>query len=270
MRLQELLTGASPDHPAGEPRYAGRGFEVVNVGLAGVNAAFSSNRLEMMSKAYNPDLTIYGFTLNDIEGPHYRKLPREDRKALRQPTWRRALRFNESPSYLLRELWPRWIMVLEWDVFHPSEAERIGPMATELQHNYFENPEAWADFESALDLQAKIAGGRGICGHVLLHTHLTELVPEHRYLPIYEQVANAARARGLTVSESFPSFVNKDGEALWVNSFDVHPNADGHELLARALFEGLRALPPECWRSFEERRPGPPTPRGSRSSGGAR
>ena len=252
-RLEGLLNDAAGDLPGAGAEGAARRFEVVNLGLAGVNAAFSSNRLRIFSDEYQPDLLVYGFTLNDIEGPHYRKLDRKSRKSLNQALWRRALRFEDSPSYLLRWLWPRWILLLEWDAFHPSESERIAPMAEELRQNYFENPEAWADFLSALDVQAEVAAAHGLCGHVFLHTHLTELVPEHRYLPIYERVAEAARARGLTVTRSFEDFVGRDGEALWVNAFDVHPNAAGHEILAHSLFRGLRALPARCFRTAAER-----------------
>jgi lysophospholipase L1-like esterase len=234
---------------------SGRRFEVVNLGLAGVNARFATSRIVRFAELYHPDLIIYGFTLNDIEGPSYRKLPKKDRKALSQKTWRHALRFNDSPSYLLRELWPRWVMVLEWSVFHPSEGERIAPQAAEWRENYFENPEAWADFTAALDEHAAEARSRGICGHIFLHTHLTELTSEHRNRPIYDRVAEAARERGLTVTESFPDFVGRDSEALWVNAFDVHPNADGHAILAQALFGGLSALPPACWRGHSSRAP---------------
>jgi lysophospholipase L1-like esterase len=251
--LERLLADASADHPAGDPGRPAPRFEVINVGLAGVNAGFSNDRIRKFSEFYHPDLTIYGFTLNDIEGPDYRKLPRESRKALSQATWRRALRFNDSPSYLLRELWPRWVMVREWSVFHPSDAERIAPMAVELQENYFENPDAWAGIEAALDLHASVARAHDTCGHVLIHTHLTELGPEHRYQAIYALVADAARARGLTVTVSFPAFLNRDSRELWVNAFDVHPNPRAHEILARALFEGLRELPEECWRTRAER-----------------
>jgi len=225
---------------------SGRRYEVVNLGLAGVNAAFSARRLARYAELYRPDLLVYGFTLNDIEGPSYRELPKEDRRSASQATWRRALRFNDSPSYLLRELWPRWIMLLEWDVFHPPESERVAPQAAEWRQNYFENPAAWADFTAALDEIAAEARARGICGHVFLHTHLTVLTPEHPHLPVYERVAAAARERGLGVTESFSRFVGRDSEGLWVNAFDVHPNARGHEILAEALEAGLALLSPRC------------------------
>jgi len=227
----------------------GRRYEVINLGVAGVNARFAASRIARFVELYHPHLVIYGFTLNDIEGPAYRKLPKPDRKALSQETWRRALRFNDSPSYLLRELWPRWIMVLEWDVFHPPESQRIAPQAAEWRENYFENPEAWQAFTEALDEHAAAAASRGICGHVFIHTHLTELVPEHRNRPIYERVAAAARERGLGVTGSFSHLVGRNNRALWVNDFDVHPNAKGHAILARALADGLAELPPACWQA---------------------
>jgi len=233
----------------------GRRYEVVNLGIAGVNAGFATNRIARFTEFYHPQLVVYGFTLNDIEGPAYRKLPKKDRKALSRETWSRALRFNDSDSYLLRELWPRWIMVLEWDVFHPSEAQRIAPQAAEWRENYFENPDAWADFTEALDEHAAAARAAGICGHIFIHTHLTELVPEHRNRPIYDRVAEAARERGLTVTESFPHFVGRDNRALWVNAFDIHPNAEGHAILAQALFEGIGQLPADCWRTHSGRAP---------------
>lgn len=243
--LERLLNESDEAHPA---RRVGRRFEVLNLGLAGVNAGFSTVRLERLGDVYHPDLTIYGFTLNDIEGPSYRKLP-----PVSQKPWRRALRFGQSPSYLLRELWPRWIMLLEYDAFHPEDW--IAPQAAEWFHNYFEVPSAWGDFAAALGRQAATAEGRGICAHVLIHTHLTELSSAHRHKVIYDKVSGEARKRGLTVTESLSYFVGRDNQSLWVNSFDLHPNAEGHAILAQALFEGLRELPASCWQGHSSAAP---------------
>jgi hypothetical protein len=48
-------------------------YEVLNFGLAGLNTRTAVSRLEHFSERYHPNLAIYGFTVNDIEGPHYRK-----------------------------------------------------------------------------------------------------------------------------------------------------------------------------------------------------
>lgn len=241
-RLQELLNQDPPAGPDGPQR-----FEVVNLGLAGVAADFASRRLRVFGESYHSDLDVYGFTLNDIFGRHYRQLAVEKGSASYAALWRRALRFQESPSVLLRELWPRWIMLLKRD-FHQPDRERIARASLELEENYFRNPEAWADFQSALDEMAEAARARRVCGQVLIHTHLTDLGDAHPYHAIYDRVGDAARERGLFVARSFPFFSGRDEKELWVHAFDVHPNAEGHALLAQALYEGLRELPAHCWK----------------------
>lgn len=244
-RVLERLLNESP--PAAARAAGVERFEVINLGLAGINARFTSERLWKYAAIYHPQLTVYGFTLNDIQGPRYRELSRAGEDPAWDALWRRALRFQDSPSALLRAVWPRLVMLLEWDAFHPSESDRIGPMGAELMQNYFENPAAWGAFEAALDRQAQLAAARGRCAHLLVHTHLGELTPEHRFLPIYARVEEAARRRGIGVTQSLPDFLGRDPRALWVNEFDVHPNVEGHALLARALHRGLQALPARCW-----------------------
>jgi len=41
---------------------------------------------------------------------------------------------------------------------------------------------------------------------------------------------------------------------LWVNAYDVHPNAKGHAIFAEVLRAGLATLPGECWHTRAERR----------------
>ena len=62
-----------------------------------------------------------------------------------------------------------------------------------------------------------------------------------------EQVEAAARERGFTVTQTFPFFEGRDPTQLRLSYFDSHPNADGHEILATALLQGLRELPERCW-----------------------
>jgi len=245
--LETLLAGAGPEHPAGDPSNGIERFEVINVGLAGADATFSNKRLKRFSRIYQPHLTVYGFTLNDIEGPNYRAGPATAFAARSLEAWKRALRFHDSPSHLLRELWPRLMMLMDREELQPQGAD-FDAAARVLHENYFENPEAWADFESALEIHAIAAGKNGRCGHVLLHTHLTQLDEQHPHHRIYSRVAEAARASGLSASGSFEQFEGRVPQELWVHRFDIHPNREGHALLAAALFDGLGELDGECFR----------------------
>ena len=193
---------------------------------------------------YRPKILVYGFTSNDIEDRSYRNLPRE---GARRAVIQRSRRFRDSPSALLRAVWPRLMSLREW--LWPTP----GSYQVELHHNYFENDAAWSDFLQALDRLADLADSGDWCAVVFLHTSLTELSIIHPELDIYERVADAARERGLPVIESFPHFRGRSASALWVYLNDPHPNAEGNAILAQALHEaakspGLSSTGPEVTR----------------------
>lgn len=226
-RLQELLDERSSD----------RRYEVLNVGLSGSDARFVMERLEAAAAHYRPHLLIYGFTVNDIEGPSYVQGERSNElvKAIQQNPLAR------SPSWLLRLLWWRLQGLRE----PPDPKEQW--YARELLRNYFDNPAAWADFEGALDRFRELAAEHGVCGELFVHTHLAHLDERHPYTEVYERVARAARSRGLGVVSTLESVLGRNPQDLWVGLFDPHPNALGHRVFAEALLEGLDAMPEHCW-----------------------
>ncbi len=214
-----------------------RRVEPINGGLSGLNAPAVMDRLERLDQVYTPDLLVYGFTINDIEGPAFDK---GESAAAVARLWARAAQHDDSPSALVRQLWPRWVMLQE----RLSPTLGTGPNA--YVSNYLENPRAWAAIEASLDRLARTAGDR--CAVVLIHTHLKDLGErEHVYLPVYAKVEAAARARGLHAIPTFPAFAHRRAQPLWVSFLDPHPNREGHALLAEKLAEGLEALPPTCW-----------------------
>jgi len=219
-------------------------YEVLNLGLAGLNIEVVVNRLRDVGLRFHPDLVVYGFTLNDIEGPAYRSFTNGPYRAWHR---RMAAAFDNSPFYLLRTVWPRWVSLR--DVLAPPP----GSYEYELDYNYFHNPAAWQDFLTQMDRLAAIGRDHGICVNVLIHTTPHYLNFLHPFRRIYERVANAAVERGMTVSQSFPVFRGHDGSSLALSAVDAHPNPAGHRLLAQALREGLRRLPAQCWARHETR-----------------
>lgn len=215
-----------------------RAYEVLNLGVSGINIDHVARRLERIGLRLLPDLAVYGFTINDIEGPRYEKTISTETALART---QRHARFLDSPSYLLRMIWPRAIAL--WELWEPG----VGTTRGEILHNYFDNPEAWEDFTVGLDHLAEIGDEAGICVHVLVHTFTAQLNWLHPFSRVYARVEEAAVARGLTVTQSFPYFSGGNPAELRVSAFDPHPNAQGHALLARALHDGLRALPERCF-----------------------
>jgi len=228
--LERALAAAHPQ----------RRMEVLNLGLAGLAAGAIVDRLVQLGLRYDPDLVVYGYTLNDIEGPAYR---RSIEASFVDPT-----RFIRSPLYLWRFLGPHFASAREL-LLAPR-----GSYSFEIDDNYFRNAEAWSEVLAALDRLSAISRERGTCTLLLIHTQLYWLNALHPYRPHYQRVSEAAQQRGLHAIGSFPAFEGEQESSLWVNALDSHPNARAHQILFEVLDEGLRSLPATCWeRSSSDR-----------------
>jgi lysophospholipase L1-like esterase len=207
-------------------------YEVVNSALSGLNSVQAIGRYEKLGLRYEPDLAIYGYTLNDIEGPSYvhSAVPTQD-----------PYRLSTSPFELWRLVGPGAVALRE-AVWPPR-----GSYVYELRRNYFDNPAAWADLMSAFDKLATLDDSRHICTVIFIHSQLNSLNALHPFARMYEKVAQASRTHGFFPIQSFSNLRGRKDTELWVNAFDSHPNALAHRLFADSLLDGLAALPARCW-----------------------
>jgi lysophospholipase L1-like esterase len=211
-------------------------YELLNLGVSGMNIHHSVKRLIHLGLDYEPDLIVYGFTLNDIEGPAYVANTPEDQRA-----YLRLLgRFADSRSALLRALWPRLVNLRS--AWRPLP----GSYEATLERNYFQRPRAWAQVARGLDRLAAIGRQRDVCVVVLVHPAVARLRMGHPFTRFYDHVQAEAEARGLFAVQAWPYFRGRDAARLRFNVVDSHPNAEGHRLLAEALLDGLRRLPARC------------------------
>jgi lysophospholipase L1-like esterase len=217
-RLERLLDTEDPS----------RVVEVLNLGIAGFNLRASIGRLKRIGLRFQPDLVVYGWTTNDIEGPFYRKSFEKETR-------------SQSRSHLVRWLSPRWR-----ELRHYVSPEK-GSYLWELDDNYFRNPAAWEYFLADLDEFASILRKQKVCGVVMLHTELQSLTPLSGFQRYYNAVQAVTEEREFFVIPTFSKFPRDNPRSLWVGPNDPHPNARGHEILANALRDGLRRLPEHCW-----------------------
>jgi lysophospholipase L1-like esterase len=225
-RVERLLSAEIP----------GADFEVLNLGLSGSNVVHNLRRLERVGLRHHPNLIVYGFTVNDIEGPHFEANSAEDRDAyLAELT-----RFADSPSRLLELVWPRWVAI------RSGLDPRPGSYEYAVERGYLHNPQAWARVAKGLDRLVTLGRSEGVCVVVFIHAVMQQFNLAHPFERVYEHVAREARNRGLHVAHSLPAFRGRDAASVRFDVVDSHPNAEGHRLLAEALVEGVLALPPEC------------------------
>lgn len=218
-------------------------FQFVNVGLSGLNVDQIVSRVERVGLAYHPDLFVYGFTVNDIEGIGYEPASDAEREAF----YDEMARFTHSPSYLLRLVWPR--AVVAWSSLHPM----VGSYERVLVENYFHNPRASGRILGGFDTLAALTQRRHICAVLFVHPVVHQLSVLHPFKRIYDYVGKQAALRGFEVVQGFPALAGRDTAKLRFNLVDTHPNPEAHRLLGRALYDGLRALPARCGVSAGQR-----------------
>ena len=205
-------------------------YEVLNLGIAGLNVRHSLDRLRGVGLQFAPDLIVYGFTINDLEGlPGYRQTtPLNSAKP--------------SPSVA-------WNLAQEgWRSLRDLVSPARGSYLYELNENFFNNPEVWRSFQANLSELSQIGRSEGDCVVVLIHPLLVQL---HHYHPLrrhYEKVEQAATEQGMTAVQSFPLAIGRSPSDLTLSLVDPHPNPAGHRLLERALLAGLGGLPSSCWK----------------------
>lgn len=211
-------------------------FEVLNLGLSGANILHTVKRLERVGLLYAPDLIVYGFTVNDIEGPGFEPNSKSDRERYLGSIGR----FAFSPSRLMQVVWPRLVTIRSGLDPQPGSYEYA------LERGYLNDGPAWGQIAHGLDRLAAIGRAREVCVHVLVHPVIQQLRFAHPFERVYERVARAAKERGLFVTRALEVFRGHDAADLRFDIVDSHPNAEGHRLLAEALLQGLRGLPARC------------------------
>jgi lysophospholipase L1-like esterase len=214
----------------------GNRFEVLNFGLSGLNIRQVILRLQRNGLAYEPNLIVYGYTLNDA----FQRVGAKDGLAeQRHAQLNEWSRYQHSPSHLVRAFWPRWVG-LRNSIIRPK-----GSLERTLEDNY-SDPVVSARIDQSLGALAGIGRKRDICVVMLVHTAIASLRTSHPFETIYDRMERAARKHGIHVVQSYPYYRWNDSSALRISAIDTHPNAEGHRLLADALFDGLRELPPHC------------------------
>ncbi len=210
-------------------RSDGLNYEVLNLGVSGWNIGKIVDRLTELGIGLQPHLIVYGCTINDIEGPDYR---RSFSKLAIHLQARRLEWFDDSPSYLVRLAWPR-IQSLRDLLTAPK-----GSHLFEVLDNYFDNPKAWQTFAGGLTRLGRVqTAERPVV--LFQHSSLYYLNSFHPFRRVYDKIQQAAEAEGLTVIQSFEALRGKDARSMWVAAMDPHPNAVAHRLLAEALYVGL-------------------------------
>jgi len=211
--MEELLSEAAPDLQ----------FEALNMGVCGYNTMDEAAVLEYRGLAYEPDLVVIGYNLNDPDA---------------HPTQPLYSYFTDPPlwqySHLGRLLKDRALQV---------GIQTLGG-GNIIRYWHAPGYDNWAVVENGFRRIAELCKPAGIPVIVVLFTLGNTNDPNgYEYLDLHEQVAREAQADGFAVVDLYPKIFELRSEGIKTQLPHLHPNAAGHRAAAEAIVERILAEP---------------------------
>lgn len=215
-RLEAMLNDASHR----------RRYEVLNAGIRGYNTVQQAVLLREIGLAYDPDVVLVAYVLNDAE-PLHRQAGLIDRRhgsliALKDLIKRHSFLYaflRRNMELMRHRVTPQRFVETYDDQFAPADP-------------------GWLASREALSEIGAVCRSRGIRPLLAVFPRLegTASAQEYPHRHLHEQVLTAAREAGFEVMDLLEAYQGRDPLGLRVSAGDIfHPNPYGHELAARAL-----------------------------------
>lgn len=247
----------------GAPRY-----EVLNFGVSGYNIPQVVERLRTLVLRYQPDLVLYGYTLNDPQVFSFEATLLEQTREAGQ----RALdpvRSGRLGRVLAHSRLYRLIRVVLLDSGriqgNPDLPHDPGMVANAMgrRDRYFRglhrNPASRARLEAGFATLGIVARDQGASVLVAVFPLFVD-APDYPLADIHDLVSDRARAAGLEVVDLQLAFAEAQSRAgVPLHGDLMHPTALGHRVAAHALLLAIAARQPGALDPGGAAAPGPAT-----------
>jgi lysophospholipase L1-like esterase len=214
-------------------RERGERWEVVNLAEPGLNAVQAASRLASEGLAYEPDVVIVAWVLNDSEDE-------TAAEARRAADWVEDERRGPSVSFLDRSALARLVRTrVRATVENRRRVDGFRSM-------YAEDYAGWAAARRALKAMGGMCRERGVPLVVAIFPLFgNPLDNRYPFADVHAKVAQAAAEAGARVVDLLPAFRGLDGALLVVNGADdEHPNEIAHRIAARAIAQAVDEVVP--------------------------
>jgi lysophospholipase L1-like esterase len=202
----------------------GHRHEVLNLAVPGYNTEQEALLFEEKGLAYEPDLVLVGFVLNDAA-------------SMVQLVPAREPRFPALHSFLKR------LAVVQFLYGHYKQI-RMGMQTgrwsrSSVDPDFMPDTARWALTRKALQRIATLASSRGARTLVVVWPMLDDLDDRYAHLAKHQLVADTCRELGIPVLDLLPSFRGREAPTLWAETRDHHPNAEAQRIAAAAIVEAI-------------------------------
>ena len=226
------------------PRRRHEAWEVVQLALPGMNTVDEASQLLEEGLAYDPDLVVVGYVLNDSED-------NEAAEARRAREWAEEKREKREPVFLDHSA---LFKLVGSRVFATVENRR---RTSGYRSMYRPDAPGWVAGQKALKLMSKLCTEKGIPFVVVIFPLFAN--PQgagYPFAEIHATVSQAASAAGAKVVDLRPAYEGLRWDLLVVDgAADEHPNEIAHRIAADVILKALDDVVP--W-SAPQRAPSSP------------
>lgn len=218
----------------------GRQYEVINLGMSGLNTPQEVHVLEVEGLGYDPDVVIVNFVLNDCD--FYSEF-----HAATEFTQEKDTKIGLLGDISIDPRIKRLLKSSAFVYFVKSRVEHLVGMITGKEDSdYYRH--LWSQdycyqrmtegFDRLKDLRAK----HSFDVHLIIWPLLVDYKP-YAFASIHDRVKREAETRGFKVFDLVETFASLSYRKLQVTAEDnVHPNGVGHRAAAEAYLEWMQKI----------------------------
>ena len=208
-------------------------WEVVQLALPGMNTVDEASQLHEEGLAYDPDLVVVGYVLNDSEDS-------EAAEARRAREWAEEKREKREPRFLDRFALFR---LVGSRLFATAENRR---RIAGYRSMYRPDSPGWVAGRKALKLMGNLCTEKGIpLVVVIFPLFANPLDAGYPFTDIHATVSEAASLAGARVVDLRPAYAGLRWELLVVDgAADEHPNEIAHRIAADVILKALDDVVP--------------------------
>jgi hypothetical protein len=225
----------------GLARHRGESWEVISLARSGMNTVEEAEQLGSEGLAYDPDVVVLGYCLNDSEDEN----AAEARRARDWEEMRKERRFG-SDGLLDRSALYRLVKRRIWATV--ENRRRIAAYRSMYVPEY----PGWIAGQKALRAMAGLCRERKVPFLVMIFPLFGNVLDGgYPFTEIHAAVAHASAVAGATFVDLLPAYRGLKWELLVVDGpNDEHPNEIAHRIAADVLLSALDdALPPPARRA---------------------
>ena len=221
-RLGELLAKQFPEQTV----------EVINTGVSGYNTADELRLLEDCGLAYQPDLVILHFVLNDVEPDltlhhdHQVEFFVNFTSIFQQPDW--LSQHSELWGFLRQRT---------------LESLTARNYIHDCLRSFEEDSSKWEQCRKAiLEIRNRCQETKTPL-FIVIFPFFYELDRDYPFQPIHEVVHRFCETEAIPVLDLRDNYRQYRGPEMWVDASDPHPNARAHAIAAQAIAADLLSRP---------------------------